>query len=127
MFGIGAGELLVLMALALIVIGPQKLPEIARTVGGAMNKFKTETEELRSALTLDARPQTSPTTYFPGAPQTYGSAVERLTATSKEAVIEAPGLDLQTGEQSGIGQAEELVPAVQVSAIREKEAHVVTG
>jgi Tat protein translocase TatB subunit len=127
MFGIGAGELLVLMALALIVVGPQKLPEIARTVGGVMNKFKTETEELRSALTLDTRPQTSPTTYFPGAPQTYGSAVERMTARSAEAINEAPNLGLETGERGGADLAGEPLPAQQLSATRDKDVYAVTG
>ena len=127
MFGIGAGELLVLLALALIVVGPQKLPEIARTVGGAMNKFKTETEALRSALTLDGGSQTSPTAHFPGTPHTYGSAVERLTARSNEAIAEAPGAQAEAGEQNATDLTDEPVPAMQVTGTREKEAPALAG
>jgi len=49
MGGIGASELLVLAVVALLVVGPRKLPEIARTVGhmtrtaqGAWRNLKTE-------------------------------------------------------------------------------------
>ncbi len=61
MFGIGAGELLVLMALALIIVGPQKLPEMGRTIGKGLSDFKAYTNEMRSVLTLDQTPvATSP-------------------------------------------------------------------
>ncbi|HEU6436145.1 MAG TPA: twin-arginine translocase TatA/TatE family subunit, partial [Nitratidesulfovibrio sp.] len=36
MFGIGSTELLVIMVVALIVLGPKNLPNIARTLGKAM-------------------------------------------------------------------------------------------
>ncbi len=53
MFGIGMPELLVILAVALIVIGPKKLPELARSLGKAMGEFKRATNELRSAVNLD--------------------------------------------------------------------------
>jgi TatA/E family protein of Tat protein translocase len=52
-FGIGMGELLLLLILALIVVGPQKLPEIGRNLGNAINAFKTQTDALRSVMTFD--------------------------------------------------------------------------
>ncbi len=55
MFGIGAGELMVLMALALIIVGPQKLPEVGRNVGRVMGQFKAQTDELRSVISLEAQ------------------------------------------------------------------------
>jgi len=48
MFGIGTGELLVILLLALILLGPKKIPEIAKSLGKAvkeMEKVKTELEE----------------------------------------------------------------------------------
>lgn len=53
MFGIGAGELLVLLALALIIVGPEKLPQMARTVGRSVSDFKSYTAEMRSTLSLE--------------------------------------------------------------------------
>lgn len=50
---LGFGEILVLLVLALLVFGPQRLPEIARSVGKAVRAFQTETQkamgELRSS------------------------------------------------------------------------------
>ncbi len=53
MFGIGMPELIVIMAVALIVIGPKKLPDLARSIGRAMGEFKKATGELKSSLGVD--------------------------------------------------------------------------
>jgi TatA/E family protein of Tat protein translocase len=47
-FGMGPGELLVIMILALVLFGPGKLPEIAATVGRAVREFRNATRELTS-------------------------------------------------------------------------------
>jgi TatA/E family protein of Tat protein translocase len=47
MFGIGMPELLLILALALIVLGPKKLPELARALGKGMAEFRRATEELK--------------------------------------------------------------------------------
>ena len=38
--GLGAPELLIILAIALIVLGPKKLPEVGRSVGRGMREFK---------------------------------------------------------------------------------------
>ncbi|MFN3690267.1 MAG: Sec-independent protein translocase protein TatB [Fimbriimonadales bacterium] len=51
MFGnIGFSEILVLFVLALLIFGPRKLPEIARSVGQAMREFKKASEEVTRSL-----------------------------------------------------------------------------
>ncbi|MCB9060853.1 MAG: twin-arginine translocase TatA/TatE family subunit [Halobacteriovoraceae bacterium] len=40
MFGLGAGEILIIFALALIFIGPKKLPELAKSLGRAVSDFQ---------------------------------------------------------------------------------------
>ena len=54
MLNIGGGELLVIMLVALIVLGPTKLPEVARQVGGVVRELKRMSAgfqaELKSAL-----------------------------------------------------------------------------
>jgi TatA/E family protein of Tat protein translocase len=47
MFGIGMPELLVILGLALIILGPKKIPEIARGLGKAMREFRRATNDMR--------------------------------------------------------------------------------
>lgn len=47
-FGMGPGELLVIVILALVLFGPGKLPEIAANVGRAVREFRNATRELTS-------------------------------------------------------------------------------
>lgn len=53
MFGIGMPEFLLIMAVALIVLGPKRLPELARSIGRGLAEFKKSTEELKGNLNLD--------------------------------------------------------------------------
>jgi len=55
MFGIGMPELLLILALALIVIGPKKLPDIARALGRGLAEFKRATEELKNTIHEESR------------------------------------------------------------------------
>jgi TatA/E family protein of Tat protein translocase len=54
MFGIGMPELLLILAVALIVIGPKKLPDLARSLGRAMGEFKKATAELKESIQIDS-------------------------------------------------------------------------
>ena len=53
MFGIGMPEMLLILAIALIVIGPKKLPDLARSLGRAMREFKKATSELKETMHID--------------------------------------------------------------------------
>ena len=53
MFGIGMPELLLLLAIALIVIGPKKLPDLAKSLGRGMREFKKATSEIKETLQID--------------------------------------------------------------------------
>lgn len=51
MFGsLGLPEMLMIFAVALIVFGPKKLPEIGRTLGKALGEFKKATDELKNTI-----------------------------------------------------------------------------
>lgn len=55
MFGLGMSEIIFLGILALIVIGPKELPELARTIGRFMNELKRSTNVLSDELKQQAR------------------------------------------------------------------------
>src|SRR5512142_3245683 len=50
MFGIGMPELLVIAVIALLVVGPKKLPEIAKALGKGLSEFRKVTEQATETL-----------------------------------------------------------------------------
>jgi Tat protein translocase TatB subunit len=55
MFGIGFPELLMIMALALIVLGPKRLPDLARALGRGLSEFKRASDELKQTFNEEVR------------------------------------------------------------------------
>jgi TatA/E family protein of Tat protein translocase len=47
MFGIGMTELLVILTVGLLVIGPKKLPELARSLGKGLAEFRRASTDMR--------------------------------------------------------------------------------
>lgn len=50
MFNVGPAEILVILVVALLVLGPQKLPDAARQLGKAMSEFRRVTSGLQDEV-----------------------------------------------------------------------------
>jgi TatA/E family protein of Tat protein translocase len=72
-------DIIVIAVVALIVVGPKKLPEMARTLGRAFTEFKKATEgitdELKDALKEETKPVNTPEPEYDGTPK-YALHVE---------------------------------------------------
>ncbi len=53
MFGIGGSELLVILVVALVVLGPKSLPKVARTLGKAMGEFRRVSTDFQRTLNAE--------------------------------------------------------------------------
>lgn len=64
MFNVGGGEIIVILLLALLLLGPERLPEMARKVSRVLAEVRRMTsgfeEEIRSAIDIDLRDPLKP-------------------------------------------------------------------
>ena len=53
MLGIGMQEIIIILVVALIVIGPKKLPDLAKALGRAMGEFRRAADDLKDNLDIN--------------------------------------------------------------------------
>ncbi|MGD9651400.1 MAG: Sec-independent protein translocase protein TatB [Candidatus Dadabacteria bacterium] len=53
MFGIGTSEILIILVIALLVLGPKEIPKIARTLGRGMRELERAKNELKSSIEFE--------------------------------------------------------------------------
>jgi sec-independent protein translocase protein TatB len=53
MFGLGPTELIVILVLGVLLLGPQRIPEFATSLGKAIRSFRRATKELRDQIDIE--------------------------------------------------------------------------
>ena len=87
-FNIGPGELILILIIALVVLGPGKLPDVASSLGKSVREFRKAATDLSDAGKLDApppaaAPQAQPTApAAPAAPAEPGAPAPTIPAAS---------------------------------------------
>ena len=54
MFGIGTAEILIVLVIALLLLGPKEIPKIARTLGRGMRELERAKDELKQTIEFEA-------------------------------------------------------------------------
>jgi sec-independent protein translocase protein TatA len=81
----GPLELIIILVIALLVLGPGKLPEVGSALGRSIREFRKAAADVQDAVQVDPspRPSATPTTASPAAPPNTGVATPPAEATSE--------------------------------------------
>ena len=93
MFGLGAGELFLIFIIALLFLGPKKLPELAKGLGQAVREFQKARDEMMNEVNKPQQPTA----------QTDAKKDVEVTATKVEASetnIASTGTQTESPKQS---------------------------
>lgn len=80
--------LLVVLVLALLILGPGKLPEVAGALGKSIKEFRRTSSELTDSIKLDPTPSAAATSTEPGPPATAGTASAPMDPDAKIRMLE---------------------------------------
>lgn len=114
MFNIGLPELLIIVAIALIVFGPNKLPELAKAFGRAMREFKKATEEVKESFEAETRDlEELKSTLTEGRDQLLADLTEGVSETMEETSVssDAPPETGLENESSALAESPTLEEA----------------
>jgi Tat protein translocase TatB subunit len=121
-FNIGTAELLLIFAIALIVVGPRRLPQIARDFGKILNDLRKMSQEFTADLTLelDAPSEGSETAEIADQKASEKAATEVSADLTPE--LDAPSEESETAEIADQKGSEKAVQEVSTDLMPELDA-----
>jgi TatA/E family protein of Tat protein translocase len=84
--GIGAPELIIILIIALIVVGPGRLPDVGSALGKSIREFRKAATDVKDATSLEEKPQSGP-----GPDAAAASVVTAVPATAAAAATTPAG------------------------------------
>ncbi len=96
MFGIGMPELIVIFVIALIFIGPKKLPDLARALGKGMAEFRKATSDIKANLDIEDE--------LKGMEEDIADSVSGMIANASEQTHETEAKAENAPEDQGKGE-----------------------
>lgn len=90
MLNVGPWELMVILLIALIVVGPQKLPELSRQIGKGLREFKRVQDEVKDMVTFDLFSEPEPQRPTPSSTPSPPSTTSTTSTTGVPGVHRTP-------------------------------------
>ena len=137
MFGIGTPELIIILVIALVVIGPKHLPEMARALGKGLGEFKKATNELKKTISADDDLREISKSLSEAKDEVYGSIKKGMTDLDeiKETADSVTGKNLFSDDDDQTAEKEpdpekqlsEEEEAFKAEALAEAKAELMSG
>jgi TatA/E family protein of Tat protein translocase len=120
MFGLSMTEILVVLVLGLVVLGPERIPQVAKTLGKALREVRKASNVLRDAMMIEDAPvRPKPVVRTPqAADQAFDQSFDSPALTQKS----GPAHDVKLSPMTAPKRSLEFL-SVEVQAGNPPEAH----
>ena len=92
---IGPGELILILVIALVIIGPGRLPDVGAALGKSIREFRKASTDMAEATRIDTSPL-PPATAAPAAPPPPAAPVPNVLSTPAPVAQPTPPSDETT-------------------------------
>jgi TatA/E family protein of Tat protein translocase len=110
-FNIGPGELIIVLIIALIVVGPGKLPEVGSSLGKSIREFRKAATDVKDTASLDPAPAAASSSGASSTPPTPG-----IAAAAPAAALAAPSLSPAEPVGAAVAVEDAAPPALESAA-----------
>lgn len=102
-FNIGAPELVIILVIALLVLGPGKLPEVGSALGKSIREFRKATSDIQESVRVDAAP----------APAQVAPAPQQVVAPPQVVAAPQPNVIAQPSAPNTLSQPSQAAEPVE--------------